>query len=189
VPTRIFQGVQQPVCIVLAARKLSKSSVEPARVHFRTLPKGSREEKFAALAKLSLTGADWVGCLSGWRDSFLPAATGAWAAFPALKEIFIYDGSGVMPGRTWIIAPDAESLSARWKRLIGEKNVTKKEILFHPHEGGDRTLSKKPKDGLPSHAYRPDAVKDDQKPPIAPARYAFRSFDRQWIIPDARLIN
>ena len=24
---------------------------------------------------------------------------------------------------------------------------------------------------------------------IAPTRYAFRSFDRQWIIPDARLIN
>jgi hypothetical protein len=119
----------------------------------------------------------------------LPAATGAWAASPALKELFIYDGSGVMPGRTWIIAPDAESLNVRWSRLISEKDVIKKEMLFHPHGGGDKTVSKKSKDGLAGHEYRPQAVKDDRRSAVAPNRYAFRSFDRQWIIPDARLIN
>jgi hypothetical protein len=189
VATRIFQGVQQPVCITLAARKLSKSSDEPARVRFHVLPTGAREQKFAALAKLSLHGADWTDCPSGWRDPFLPAATGAWATFPALKEVFIYDGSGIMPGRTWIIAPDAETLKARWNRLIGEKDLTKKELLFHPHKGGDKTVSKKAKDGLAGHEFRSEAVKDDKKPAIAPMRYAFRSFDRQWIIPDSRLIN
>ena len=86
VATRIFQGVQQPVCIVLAARKLTKSEKEPAQVHFHALPKASREEKFAALANLSLQGPDWSNCPTGWRDPFLPAATGAWAAFPALKD-------------------------------------------------------------------------------------------------------
>jgi N-6 DNA Methylase len=40
VPTRIFEGVQQPVCIVLAARKLGKDDTTPARVRFRSLPKG-----------------------------------------------------------------------------------------------------------------------------------------------------
>jgi hypothetical protein len=39
VATRIFQGVQQPVGIVLAARKLGKHTEEPARVHFRALPR------------------------------------------------------------------------------------------------------------------------------------------------------
>src|SRR5207247_8694650 len=129
VATRIFQGVQQPVCIVLAARKLGKNAEEPARVRFRALPEGRREEKFTALNALSLDDSGWVDCPSGWRDPFLPAATGAWAAFPTLKELFFYDGSGVMPGRTWIIAPDAESLNARWKRLISEKDTTKKEVL------------------------------------------------------------
>jgi hypothetical protein len=105
VATRIFQGVQQPVCIVLAARKLSKSDKESAQVQFHALPKGRREDKFVALAKLSLHGPDWAECPSGWRDPFLPAATGAWATFPALTDLFIYNGSGVMPGRTWIIAP------------------------------------------------------------------------------------
>jgi hypothetical protein len=76
VATRIFQGVQQPVCIVLAARKLGKSADEPAPVRFRALPEGRREEKFAALATLSLGDRDWVNCPSGWRAAFLPEAIG-----------------------------------------------------------------------------------------------------------------
>ena len=59
VATRIFQAVQQPVCIVFAARKLGKSTQEPARVNFHALAKGDRQEKFAALAKLSVHGSEW----------------------------------------------------------------------------------------------------------------------------------
>ena len=189
VRTRIFQGVQQPVCIVLAARKLSKSDKESARVRFQVLPTGPREEKFAALAKLSLHATEWAHCPSGWRDPFLPEAVGAWATFPLLTDLFVYDGSGVMPGRTWIVAPDPESLNARWKRLINEGDPAKKEELFHPHEGGDKTVSKASKGGLAGQEFRAEAVKSDHKPVISPARYGFRSFDRQWIIPDNRLIN
>jgi len=54
VKTRIFQAVQQPVCIVLAARKLGKSDKEPAQVQFQALAKGAREEKFTALDLLPL---------------------------------------------------------------------------------------------------------------------------------------
>lgn len=189
VATRIFQGVQQPVCIVLAARNLSKNSKDPAQVRFHMLPKGRREEKFAALAKLSLHGAHWVDCPTGWREPFLPAATGAWATYPKLNDLFVYDGSGVMPGRTWIIAPDVQSLRDRWERLTSEKDLEKKELLFHPHEGGDKTASKPSKSGLEGHEFRSEPVKDDKKHVIAPVRYGFRSFDRQWIVPDARLIN
>jgi hypothetical protein len=56
VPTRIFQAVQQPVCIVLAARALNKDPGVPAHVRFHALPEGSREEKFAALAALVTWG-------------------------------------------------------------------------------------------------------------------------------------
>jgi hypothetical protein len=193
VATRIFQGVQQPVCITLAARKLSKSTEEPAQVRFLSLAKGSREEKFAELAKLSLNGSSWAPCPPGWRDPFLPAAAGAWATFPALKELFIYDGSGVMPGRTWIIAPDVDSLEKRWSRLIAEKDAEKKGLLYHPHlrqnEPGDKHVSKPLAEGLPGHEERLGAAIDDTSPAIKPTRYGFRSFDSQWIIPDARLIN
>lgn len=193
VPTRIFQGVQQPVCITLAARKIGKSAEIPAPVRFRALAKGLRKAKFDELEKLSLSSSDWISCPTGWRDPFLPEAVGAWARFPTLAEFFIYDGSGVMPGRTWIIAPDTESLGARWNRLISEKNAHKKELLFHPHlrngKVGDKHVSKPGAAGLAGQEARHDSVMHDTEPHMKATRYGFRSFDRQWIIPDARLIN
>lgn len=189
VATRVFQGVQQPVCIVLAARKLGKSAEQPAHVRYRALPEGRREEKFAALGAIRLDDGGWSDCPIGWRDPFLPEAEGLWASMLPLEAIFAYDGSGVMPGRTWIIASDAESLRNRWERLVGEKDEQKQITLFYPHEGGDKTPGKKAKVGLGEHEFRALAVKDDTGATIAPVRYAFRSFDRQWIIPDVRLIN
>lgn len=193
VATRIFQGVQQPVCIVLAARKLGKSAAEPAPVRFHALPKGRREEKFAALGKLSLNGANWVDCPSGWRDPFLPAAIGAWATFPTLNEMFIYDGSGVMPGRTWVIAPDASSLNARWSTLVRESDAVEKEHLFHPQlrdgEVASRHIRKIVQQDLGQKHTRSMAIIDDKGECEPPVRYPFRSFDRQWIISDARLLN
>src|SRR5438876_11269125 len=44
-------------------------------------------------------------------------------------------------------------------------------------------------DGLPGFEPRPKAVTDDRGECNPPIRYGFRSFDRQWIIPDNRLIN
>lgn len=189
VPTRIFQGVQQPVCIVLAAKALGKDKNLPAPVRFASLPKGKREDKFKALETLSLDGPGWVDAPTDWRAPFFPQATGQWATFPALKSFFSYDGSGVMPGRTWVIAPDPQSLKDRWTRLIGEKDAEKQELLFHPHQGGDKSVSKPSKVGLTGHEVRTMSVKSDSGAAITPTRYAFRSLDRQWIIPDNRLIN
>jgi hypothetical protein len=189
VATRIFQGVQQPICIVLASRRLGKNTSEPARVRFYMLPNGKREEKFEALKELSLDAGGWIDCPLEWRAPFLPAATGAWATYPALSDLFVYNGSGVMPGRTWIIAADPMSLTLRWDRLTEERDPAKKEILFHPHEGGDKTLLKASKGGLTGHEHRAESVNNDPGPAISPTRYALRSFDRQWIVPDARLIN
>ncbi len=193
VATRIFQDVQQPVCIVLAVKTLGKHRQVPATVRYRSLPTGRREEKFEALKTLSLDADGWIACSSSWRAPFLPEATGTWATFPSLKDLFTYDGSGVMPGRTWVIAPDKQSLADRWTRLIGEKDLVKKEVLFRPHlrqgKPGDKHVSKTVSRGLAGHEERLHAVMDDQQGPIEPVRYGFRTLDRQWIIPDARLIN
>ncbi|MGE3626984.1 MAG: type ISP restriction/modification enzyme [Hyphomicrobiales bacterium] len=193
VSSRIFQAVQQPVCIVLAARQLGKADDTPARVRFRSLQPGNREDKFVALNAISLNDHDWKVCSSDWRAPFLPAAEGAWSIYPALKDLFLYDGSGVMPGRTWIIAPDAQSLKSRWLRLIKENDSEKKEALFHPHlrggKPGDKHVNKEISRGLAGNEARLAAVADDNSNVIEPIRYGFRTLDRQWIIPDARLIN
>jgi predicted helicase len=192
VPTRIFQAVQQPVCIVLAARAKKKKADTPAVVQYTVLPAGKREEKFAALAKLKLTSKSWQDCPTEWRAPFLPAATGEWATYPALDELFAYNGSGVMPGRTWVIAPDSESLHLRWKDLI-DAEPDKKQDLFVPHLNkgklGDRHVGRVVSKGLPGFADNPKPIAYERGDCVAPIRYGFRSFDRQWIIPDNRLLN
>ena len=57
---------------------------------------------------------------------------------PALEDLFVYDGSGVRPGRTWVIAPDRVSLERRWEALRSEADAGKKEALFHPHLRGGK---------------------------------------------------
>ncbi len=118
---------------------------------------------------------------------------GAWANFPALDDLFINNYLGVMPGRTWVIAPDAATLRERWSLLVREKSADRKETLFHPHlrggKPGDKHLRKTIAKSLTGYPARLSAVINDTGPCIDPIRYAFRSFDRQWIIPDARLIN
>ena len=193
VATRIFQGVQQPVCIVLAARTGKPDATKPAHVRFRSLPTGGREGKFAALAALTLDDAGWVDCRPDWRAPFLPAAIGGWATYPKLDDLFLYSGSGVMPGRIWVIAPDRQSLQERWNALTRELDTARKELLFHPHgsngELGDRHAGKLLSDGLPGHEHRAMSISKDKGEVLLPVRYGFRSFDRQWIIPDNRLLN
>ncbi len=192
VPTRIFQAVQQPVCIVLASRSNKNAPNEPAVVKYTVLPAGKREEKFAALAKLTLGSRIWQECPTDWRAAFLPAATGDWASYPALDELFAYNGSGVMPGRTWIIAPDADSLRLRWRALTRAKAEEKQE-LFVPHLNkgklGDRYVEREVKKGLPGFPDNPTTIAKERGECIPPVRYGFRSFDRQWIIPDNRVLN
>jgi hypothetical protein len=180
-------------CIVLASRVSEADTTKPARVRFRSLPAGRREDKFEAIATLTLDSGGWVDCPDDWRAPFLPTATGEWATFPKLEDFFVYSGSGVMPGRTWVIAPDADSLRQRWKRLTQETDPRRKEVLFHPHGShgrlGDRHTNKMLSEGLPDHEHRAMTVASDKGPVVAPVRYGFRSFDRQWIIPDNRLLN
>ncbi len=193
VRTRIFQGVQQPVCIVMALRCTDEGSSAPALVRYRALPSGHRNDKFAALDAIALDGSGWTECSSESRASFFPRAAGAWAEFAPLEDLFTYDGSGVMPGRTWVIAPDRASLARRWEALQAEPDAGKKRMLFHPHlrggKPGDKHVDKVLRRRLYGHEFRSGSVASDKGAMIHPARYGFRSFDRQWIIPDGRLIN
>ncbi|MGL4440127.1 MAG: type ISP restriction/modification enzyme [Bosea sp. (in: a-proteobacteria)] len=189
VPTRIFQGVQQPVCIVLAARTPGKDRTKPARLHFRALPEGKRDAKFKVLADIALTDGGWVDGPSGWREPFLSERSGAWGNFLALDELFTYSGRGVEAGRTWVIAPDPASLKMRWNTLIAQRDAEHKEILFRPHEGGDKTSVKPATSALLGHEKRLGAVATDKMPVISPIRYSFRTLDRQWLIPDIRLLH
>jgi hypothetical protein len=184
--------VQQTICIVLASRSAKNKPEAPAKVRFQSLPAGHRTEKFAALAKLTIGGKAWVDCPTDWRAPFLPASTGAWATYPSLDDFFIYNGSAVQPMRVWVIAPDADSLKKRWQTLVDAK-PTEKMALFHPTlrdgEPSDRHIHSVVHYGLAGHQPRAVPLAEETRPCLPPVPYGHRSFDRQWIIPDPRVIT
>jgi hypothetical protein len=187
VSSRIFQGVQQPVCIVLAVRDHSTGDDAAAPVRFHRLDRGTRDEKFAELAELSLHSAAWESCSDDWRAPFLSAGDADWVSYPALEDLLRWSGSGVMPGRTWVIAPDKATLEQRWNTLIGAKEHDKPELLSeHPT---DRRVDTVLSDGLPGFPANRTPIGTETGSCPEPVRIGYRSFDRQWIIPDKRLIN
>lgn len=140
VNTRIFQGVQQPICIVLASRSAASRAEVAATVRFQALPIGRREEKFAALAKVTLGGKEWVECPVEWRAPFLPASTGAWARFPKLEELFVWNGAGVQTKRTWVMAPDVPTLVNRWNKLIAAPRTRRRRFFTRRCAAANRLI-------------------------------------------------
>ena len=193
VATRIFQGVQHPVCIVLASRSPANDPAKPARVRFRALAKGRREGKFTELADVTLDSKGWNDCPSAWRAPFLPEFSGGWGDFVPLDSVIGDVGSGVMSGRTWVIAADVATLEARWVSLLSEIDIPKKELLFHPQlrKGlvASRHIRKYVKQDLGPYKTRQISIADETFALAKPIRYGFRSFDRQWLPVDARLLN
>jgi len=133
-----------------------------------------------------------VKCSDDWRAPFLPESTGDWANYPALEDLFLYNGCGVQAKRVWVISPDSQSLFARWQELVNAR-VEAKENLFHatlrdgkPADRHIRSIVNTPLPGFDLHL---TPLIDEKGPCVPPMRYAFRSFDRQWIIPDPRVIT
>ena len=91
VPTRIFQGVQQPVCIVLAARRLGKDEKTPARVRFRALPKGKREEKFNSARGAVSRREGLDRCPADWRATFPAGGRGKMGGLRTACESYSLD--------------------------------------------------------------------------------------------------
>jgi Type ISP C-terminal specificity domain/N-6 DNA Methylase len=193
VATRIFQGVQHPVCIVLASCSPANDRDKPARVRFRSLAKGKRGVKFTELESIALESKGWSDCPSGWRAPFLPEFSGGWGDYFPLDNVIGDLGSGVMPGRTWAVAPDQDTLVRRWAILSAENDVIKKETLFHPQlrKGivSARHIRKFVKEHLGPFPTRIAPIVDDDNAIVQPIRYGFRSFDRHWLPADARLLN
>jgi hypothetical protein len=184
VPTRIFQGVQQPVCIMIAVRD-GTTGEKPAPVSYTSVS-GLRGEKFAQLAALELGGDAWRRCPDAWHAPFLPEGEAAWAAMPALDHLLAWSGSGTMPGRTWVVGPSPGVLKERFARLSSAP-TDEQPTLFAEHPQ-DRRVDTVLGDDLPGYRAR-GALAADPGPARQPERYGLRSFDRAWILPDKRLVN
>lgn len=177
-------AIQSPVAIAIGARYGEPQPTTPAIVHYASLVEGTREEKLTRLADIrDFQDLPWEPVMMDWHDPFLPQRSGSYWSWPPLTDLFPWQHSGVQMKRTWVIAPDPDSLLHRWEKLI-EANLGERRRLFV--ETRDRKVTSSLKDDTGTGLPRLDSLSSGA-PALTPARYGFRSLDRQWILVDNRL--
>ena len=187
VPTRIFPGVRQPLSIGLFIRRPDTPLQRPATIRYRAVH-GSQADKFTALRSISLHDDKWRTARTDWTATLTPAADTAWDDYPALNDLLPWTAPGVKPNRTWVYAPSPQILGKRWARLTAEVDHDEKRRLFKESDSAKLDLTKEPLPAADQHtAHEPFAREDGPLPQSV--RVGFRSFDRQWIIPDSRLLH
>jgi Type ISP C-terminal specificity domain/N-6 DNA Methylase len=187
VPTRLFPGVQQPLAIGIFVRKTDTEENTPAPIHY-TMVEGRRTEKHKTLTKLGIKGNEWREARSKLQAPFTPAADSNWDEYPALVDMLPWAAPGVKPNRTWVYAPLPNILSERWNALVAETDIKTKRILFKETSDTSLEAVKTPLPNTPARSADRPFKNESGKPPN-PIRIGFRSFDRQWLIPDSRLIH
>ncbi|MEV4049672.1 type ISP restriction/modification enzyme [Amycolatopsis sp. NPDC049688] len=182
VNTRIFPATQQPICIGIFMRSGKPNPKKSARVHHMSIA-GTKEQKLQMLSQVTLKSRQWVICSEDWDAAFRPGDDN-WEQYPALSDIFPWQQPGVTSNRNWVWAPDRETLSNRWQQLTHAEESRARELF---KETRDRTLS----GCYPSQPGVPSGSLPVAKDRIIPTsvRVAFRSFDRQHLLLDRRLID
>ena len=192
-------AIRTPVAIAVAFRGRKGDGTQAATVWYGRIG-GTRSEKLQELENVrNFASVKWQPCPSGWQDAFRPSAarTGivearkglsgpeCYALWPCLTDLMPWQHSGTQAKRTWPIAPDTDTLERRWSALL---HANDRAAAFREDRARriDREYSaafrerpnSKPIGKLPPGALMPKAQ-----------RYAYRSFDRQYLIVDGRLVS
>jgi len=182
--SRIFPGVPHPVCIGIFARSSTPRPRLAARIAYLSVT-GSQEDKFDALGSIGLDNPKWRKCASEWTAPLRPKQTGAWTQYPNLDDLLPYTSLGVTCNRAWVHAPDAETLHMRWTALVSAIDLAEKRQLLK--ESPARKVDKAAPP-MPGKRPRRALLYEDSLSPHL-VRYGFRSFDRQYLIADERVID
>ena len=182
--TRIFKrDVGRQLCIAIFIRRPEANSARPADVKYLALH-GTRTDKLSRLDTIDTAIPDWTRCRTDPRATFLPASTQDWDIYPALGDLMPMRSRGVTAGRSWVYAPRPEILEKRWGYFIAA-DVQRRRDMFH--EKSRRTIDQvlPPLPGFPCAT---ESLARETGPCPEPVQVAYRSFDRQWLIPDKRLL-
>lgn len=191
VATRIFPAVQQPLAIGLFVRTPDCDQEVPAIIRY-TAVRGHRTEKYQALSELSLYGDHWREARTDWQSGFMPAALSDWDDYPALNDLMPWSSPGVTANRNWVSAPSSEVLRDRVRALVVESDPYRKAELFKNTDTSTLATTREPLQAPDTESNTNRAFSEETVQYAADAkivRYGYRSFDRQWIIADRRLLD
>ena len=177
--------IQTPVAIAVAVRSQEPKKDKPASVHYARL-EGTQEEKLHLLDAIDgFAKIRWQDCPNDWQAPFRPAGKGDYFAWPLLVDLMPWQHSGVQLKRTWPIGPDVETLERRWHGLL---HASDRSEAFRGT--GDREVNGTyPSDSIGAGDSTPIAKLSGNAAMPAAQRYAYRSFDRHYLIADRRLIS
>ncbi|MFC9029514.1 type ISP restriction/modification enzyme [Streptomyces arboris] len=187
VATRVFPGVAQPlaICIFVRRAQAAERGDRRARVHYRAVA-GSRDEKFRQLRGIRLDDGGWKAAHAEEARPFTPQTQSGWLDYPELSDLLPWGSLGITANRSWTSGPSAETLRRRWTRLVRETDPAAKSVLFKETRDRDLRSKRDPLPGLPGRAC-PIGHEAHTEPELA--RISLRSFDRQWVIADNRVLD
>ncbi|MET7734293.1 type ISP restriction/modification enzyme [Streptomyces sp. NPDC005402] len=185
ISSRFFPGVQRELAVAIFVRHRDTKSKDIAPVHYTALH-GSRAEKAAQLRTLAIDGAGWRTVRSDWYAPFTPASERDWDTFPAIGSLLPWFKPGFNPNRTWVVGPDPDVLRQRWERLVHEDDAAMRQTLMK--ETRDRHMNSRPRP-FPGYPVPSKALNAERAACPEPVSIARRSFDRQWLIPDGRVVD
>jgi hypothetical protein len=178
-------AIQTPVAIFVAWRKAKPQPDIPATVRYARI-EGTREEKLAVLdAIVSNSALKWESVPSNWQAPFRPMAKGKFTKWPSITDLFPWQHTGVECKRTWPIAPSRETLAERWKELL--KSQDRSEVM---KDTGDRNAKLSQIDLFDNIKELPAIESLHKDEPVQEIiRFGYRSFDRQYLLADNRVIS
>ena len=186
-------AIETPVSIALFLREENTDEETPADIRYVALH-GTFAEKMQALATLDLDGAEFEPARSGWGDKFAPEAGGDWDSYPELPDFYASCFPGVKPNKTWVYAPSKSVLQERWAELIEGNDLEVRAERFKETRDTKITEGKKPLPGSDTFQGSLESLNDQIARELIPdtpniVQVGYRSFDRQYILADARLAD
>lgn len=176
-------NIETPVAITTLVRLPTTKAEVAASAIYRRVTGASGNEKLSAVAALTGdtgTSSDWKAVSNEWMSELSPASGGAdWIGFPGLDDIFPWQQPGCMYSRLWTIAPSPGLLEARWAKFVASPLSVRSDLYQTPNHG--RNIHTK----VAGLAKLADLKHGAPNPEVA--RYAWRSFDRQYALNDPRL--
>lgn len=186
-------AIETPVTIALFVREPDTDENTPADLKYIALH-GTFQQKMEALAKLDLRSPEFTDVRLGWNDKFMPITVGDWDSYPDLPDFYTSRFPGVKPNKTWVYAPSESVLQERWNKLVEGNDLDIRAERFKETSSTKTETGKHPLPGDDTYQDSLESLDDQITRELFPkvpniVRIGYRSFDRQYIFADSRLLD